>query len=99
MSVNHDNLDNEELLHIGITAMMKNDHPTAISILKRSIEMHPEFPQAHYLLGAAYAQIGMFERAVTEMERSVQLDPKLDMARFQLGFLYLRSNMLEKSAE
>lgn len=82
-------LDDDELLHLVLHAMRGDRHEEAINLLKRTLETYPESAQAHYLLGAERAQIGLYERAVDEMATAVRLDPRLATARFQLGLLHL----------
>jgi tetratricopeptide (TPR) repeat protein len=84
-------LDADELLHLAVAASDRNDAAGAIDLLKQAIEVDPAAAKAHYLLGAEHAQIGLFDRAITDMSRAVELDPGLDAARFQLGLLQLTS--------
>ena len=63
----------------------------AIGFLKRGIALDPDDGRMHYLLGATHAQLGMFERAITELQHAVRLAPHIEMAHFQLGLLQLTS--------
>jgi tetratricopeptide (TPR) repeat protein len=92
-------LDADELLQLAIAASQKDDHETAITNLKRALEISPDNAKVHYFLGAEHAQIGLYDRAITEMERAVNLDPNLVTAIFQLGLLYLTSGQVEKAIE
>jgi tetratricopeptide (TPR) repeat protein len=83
-------LDDMELLHLALNAMRNNRHDEAIALLKRTIQTSPDKAWAHYLLGAEHAQIGLYDRAVTEMAQAVRLDPGIPAAaHFQLGLLHL----------
>lgn len=90
-------LDADELLHLALEAMERNDNKDALTLLKQSVIKDPGNGQAKYLLGAVYAQIGMYDRAVSEMSRAVELLPELYPAHFQLGLLYMTSGKVEKA--
>lgn len=89
------NLTQEELLHLAIEASRRGDHGSAISYLKDGITRFPQDAKLAYLIGAEYAQIGLYEQAESEMARSIQLDPMLFTACFQLGLLQLSQGKLE----
>jgi tetratricopeptide (TPR) repeat protein len=82
-------LDDVELLHLAMSAMRSDRQDEAMILLKRAIHASPDNARAHYLLGAHHAQIGLYDRAVTEIAEAVRLDPSLSTAHFQLGLLHL----------
>jgi tetratricopeptide (TPR) repeat protein len=88
-------LDDDELLHLALRAMNSDQHDEALSILKRAIDGSPGNAQAHYLLGAEHAQLGMYDRAVVDMAEAVRLAPELAAARFQLGLLHLTAGRIQ----
>lgn len=90
-------LDTDELLHLAIKASEASDHDTAITYLKRAIDVSPDNAGAYYMLGAEHAEIGMFERAITEMQHAVDAGIELPSAHFQLGLLYLTSSRVEEA--
>lgn len=92
-------LDTEELLHLAWAAGDQGQTDRAIALLKQAVEEAPNDARCHYLLGAEYAQIGMYERAMTQMQEAVELDPELHAARFQLGLLQLTSRNVEAAQE
>jgi tetratricopeptide (TPR) repeat protein len=92
-------LDTEELLHLAWAAGEKGETDRAIALLKQAVEAAPADARCHYMLGAEYAQIGMYERAITQMQEAVELDPQLDAARFQLGLLQLTSRNVDAAQE
>lgn len=89
------NLTDEELLHIAIEAARRGDHGAAISYLKDGTARSTDNPKLAYLLGAEYAQIGLYDQAEVEMERALQLEPQLFTACFQLGLLQLSRAKLD----
>jgi len=94
----YSNLNQEELLHLAIESIRQGDHGVAISYLKEGVEKFPDDPKIAYVLGAEYAQIGMFEKAEAEMRRAIDLDPHLHTASFQLGLMLLTQGRAQDAA-
>jgi tetratricopeptide (TPR) repeat protein len=82
-------LDDEELLHLAMEASSKQRHGDAIEYLKQAVAKTATNFNAHFLLGAEHAQIGMVERAIEDFNKALKLQPGLVPARFQLGLLFL----------
>jgi tetratricopeptide (TPR) repeat protein len=83
--------DAEELLHLGLHATKNNDPENAIEHLKRCLDIEPNNAKATYLLGAVYAQLGLYDRAKQFLQQAVTLNPQEYTAVFQLGLLQLTS--------
>lgn len=83
------NLTQDELLHLAIESTRKGEHGAAISYLKEGVERFPEDGKLAYILGAEFAQIGLYDKAELEMARAIHLEPELYTASFQLGLLQL----------
>ncbi|NRR31451.1 hypothetical protein HSX11_14835 [Oxalobacteraceae bacterium] len=92
-------LDQAELLQLALNASGANDSASAIAYLKEAVSRADATAVAHYILGAEYAQIKMYERAIGEMEAAIALDPTLSIARLQLGMLWLGANDGARAAE
>ncbi len=90
-------LDADELVHLALEAMERDDNKEVLTLLKQAVLKDANNGQALYLLGAVHAQIGMYERAITDMSRAVELLPELYPAHFQLGLLYLTSGKVEEA--
>jgi len=88
-------LDAQELLHLGLYAAQRDEPQQAIECLKRCLELNPQSAPATYMLGALYAQIGLYDRAKLTLARAIELNPTEHTASFQLGLLYLTSGELE----
>lgn len=91
-------LDAKEYLHLAVNAINQNEHHAALNYLKEVLVLEPENANALYLLAAEHAELGLFDRAISEMEQALTIDPHIDMARFQLGLLYLYINQSDKAA-
>jgi Flp pilus assembly protein TadD len=87
--MNHQNLDNEELLRLALDATGNNNHADAVSMLKTLVERDNKHVFGTYLLAAEHAQLGMVDRAEEGFRRTVNLAPDFAMARFQLGQLLM----------
>ena len=92
-------LDQAELFQLAVTVSAAGDSATAIAYLKEAVSRADATAPAHYLLGAEYAQIRLYDRAMDEMEAAVALDPALWTARLQLALLYLSANREERAAD
>lgn len=92
-------LDTEELFHLALRAIEQQQHPEAIELLKQALARDPKQGRLHYLLGAEYAQIGLYDRAVAAMEEAISLDASLYTAVFQLGLLYLTQGQAEAAVK
>lgn len=95
----YSNLTQEELLHLAIESIKQGDHGVAISYLKEGVEKFADDPKIAYVLGAEYAQIGMFEKAESEMRRAINLDASLHTASFQLGLMLLTQGRNQETAQ
>lgn len=83
--------DAEELLHLGLHASNENDPHEAIDCLKQCLQLEPDNAKAVYMLGALYAEIGLYDRAKQTLTRAVELNSSEYTAVFQLGLLHLSS--------
>lgn len=61
----------------------------AVAEYQQSIELEPDFPDAHLNLGLALADLGRTEEAVQAMKTAIELDPKDPLARQELAGLQM----------
>jgi tetratricopeptide (TPR) repeat protein len=73
-------------------AFLAGDFRESARHLEKSVEIYPDFLQAHYLLGVTYINLGNYEKGVGEYQRALAIDPKLNqnyhnlaVALFYLG--------------
>jgi tetratricopeptide (TPR) repeat protein len=92
-------LDDEELLHLAMEASGKQRHGDAIEYLKQAVAKTATNVNAHFLLGAEHAQIGMVERAIEDFSEALKLRPDLVPARFQLGLLFLCNARVQEALD
>jgi tetratricopeptide (TPR) repeat protein len=63
----------------------REDRDRAIEYYLRSIGTNPRFEQAHLMLGRAYHEVGLFEKAKDEWEKVLELNPNNEAALKLLG--------------
>ncbi|NHZ89929.1 hypothetical protein F2P45_13035 [Massilia sp. CCM 8733] len=90
-------LNEAELLQLAINASASGNDGAAIVYFKEAASRPDASGTTHFLLGAHYAQIQMYDRAVGEMESALALEPGLSIARFQLGLLWLTNGDAERA--
>ncbi|PCK06928.1 MAG: hypothetical protein COA42_16900 [Alteromonadaceae bacterium] len=92
-------LDAQEYLHLAVNATQSGDHHAALSYLHQCLELAPDNANAHYLIGAEYAELGLIDRSIEAMEKALSLDSGILTARFQLGLLYLKTEQYEHAIQ
>ena len=90
-------LDQTELLQLATTASTAGDSGAAIGYLKEAVSRADASGIVHFMLGAEYAEIKLYDRAVAEMEAALALDPALSIARLQLGLLWLTGGVADRA--
>jgi tetratricopeptide (TPR) repeat protein len=60
---------------ISLEAIQNGDYDSAITELRKSVSMHPDYPDLHNLLGIAYANKGMTDDAVMEFKTALKIHP------------------------
>jgi tetratricopeptide (TPR) repeat protein len=82
-------LNQSALLERALDASKRGESDRALAYLKESTSREDAPAVAHFLLGAEYAQIQMYDLAIPQMEFAVAMDLSLSIARLQLGLLLL----------
>lgn len=90
-------LDQTELLQLATTASAAGDSGAAMGYLKEAVSRPDANGIVHFMLGAEYAEIKLYDRAVAEMEAALALDPALSIARLQLGLLWLTGGVADRA--
>lgn len=67
------------------------DSPRIESLLKRAIDINPEFTDAHLQLGALYADEASFPPAIEQYKEAIRLRPDFAAAHYRLAQVYLRA--------
>jgi tetratricopeptide (TPR) repeat protein len=61
------------------------------------VRLRPDFPEAHYNLGSAYAHQGNLDEAITQYQAALDLRPDFVGAHYDLGTVYKLKGMTEKA--
>jgi protein O-GlcNAc transferase len=78
---------------IALEAIQNGDHEYAMSELKKSISMNPNYPDLHNLLGIAYANMGLVDDALLEFETALKIHPEYLKALLNMALtLYEKSS-------
>ncbi len=82
--------------HMAWHHLMAREYDRAIPQALKTIELNPDFVQAHRVLGLSYLYTGRFKEACDEFEKGVSLSHNDPVARAYLARCYARSH---RSAE
>jgi len=91
--------DADETLKLAIHASEHGDAHSAIRYLTELLNIQPDHGAACYFLAMQYAEIGLFERAITTLQHAVEINPTFDIAQFQLGLLYLQTQQTPEAEQ
>jgi tetratricopeptide (TPR) repeat protein len=69
------------------------------SLLKKSIALNDQFPEAHIQLGDLYANQHLYGKSVPEYERALALNPNLSDAHYRLATDYVHLGNKEKAEQ
>ena len=77
-------------------SLAKGKDEEGVARLRRSVEIYPDFFEAHMLLASAHAKAGRLGEAEASLERAAKIDPRSAAALVSLGEVRRR---LKKNAE
>jgi len=95
MSDTLQSLSQSELFALALEASRREDAGRALAYLKEASGRPDASPQALFMLGSEYAQLGLIDDAKASMARAVEVGPDLVIARFQLGMLHVTSGEVD----
>lgn len=67
------------LLEIGLAYYNLGRSPEAVPVMKRFINSYPGFPEARYILAAAYVESGMMQQAHAEAAKIMRANPEFSL--------------------
>ncbi|WP_200210271.1 tetratricopeptide repeat protein [Micromonospora coerulea] len=71
----------------------------ALNAAWRGVELAPEEPQAHLVLGLVSARLGVFDLAERAYREALRLDPQLAVARHDMGVIRLEQRRYAEALE
>ena len=82
---------------IALEAIQNGDYDFAQAELKKSLTLHPNYPDLHNLLGIAYANKGMSDDAIIEFQTALKIHPDYLKARLNLALTLYEKGSLDDS--
>src|SRR6266850_1503906 len=79
--------------------IIKKDPEPGILVLKKALELFPDYFDALELLGTEYVKLGQFENAVPILTRALAINSKAGSSMFWLGVAHLKLNHIDESIE
>lgn len=84
-------------LCLSARALIRLDQPElAESRANAAVQLYPEFPKPHEILGQIFMQRGQTEQALTAFQRAAELDPSRADTRMNLGMALMKSGRTEE---
>ena len=89
----------EPYLYLGRLAAVRKAPERAETLLRRAIELKPDFVEAHHTLGVLYLDQRNYARARESFATVLRLDPSRPLARVNAGTAAARLGRFEEAAE
>jgi len=83
--------------HLAWHYLYARQYDQAIGQCRRTIEMDPNYPQAHDFLGETYEQKGSYEEAIAEFQKAINLSGDSSHIRAELGHAYALAGKKEEA--
>jgi tetratricopeptide (TPR) repeat protein len=71
-----------------LSGAKKENLDAGIKRLEKAVALHPDYPEAHLLLGTGYMDLKQLDRAERALRRALSVSPKSTAALFALGELH-----------
>jgi tetratricopeptide (TPR) repeat protein len=78
-------------------AFHSGDVPASVEHLQKSLQIFPDFIQAHIVLGLRFNQLGEYQKALTEHKAALSLDPRSAQTHQDLSFTLLLLNRYQEA--
>jgi tetratricopeptide (TPR) repeat protein len=85
-------------LNMGKLLYDMNMQAAAVRALERAVQLLPDDPQAHYLLGFMYMVLGRENWTLAAWRKAVELSPHTTSLRYDLGYMYVRRGRFDLAA-
>ncbi len=85
--------------NLGTSLLLKGDLSGARRSIEKSLQIYPNYGDAHTNLGVIFEEEGKFDEAIRAYQTAIRVDPKYAPAHLNLGFVYLRQGMRSEALE
>jgi tetratricopeptide (TPR) repeat protein len=86
-------------LRLASIALKTHRPADALPSAQRAVELADDSPEAHYLLGRSWLELGQQEKALQELERASKMAPGSPEVHFNLAKAYAKANEPEKAEQ
>lgn len=80
-----------------LSLFAENEEEQAVILLKKSIELNSNFPDAYESLGVILSRLEKYEEAIDIMKKLTEIDPNEPMARTNLSIFYMKIGNKEEA--
>ena len=86
--------------NLGVSLRLWGDLQGAETALNKALELQPDFPEAHFVLGLVYGdRAGQEERGLEQFQAAIAQNPSFADAHFNLGVIQWKRNEIEKASD
>ncbi|MFN8673130.1 MAG: tetratricopeptide repeat protein [Candidatus Sericytochromatia bacterium] len=87
----------KNLYEKALSIFAENKEEEAIELLKKSIELQPNFPDAYEALGVILSRLEKYDEAIDIMNKLTEIAPDEPMARTNLSIFYMKKGDKEEA--
>ena len=80
------------LVLTGGMSLAKESGAESIEECRQAVTNNPDDSWAHFNLGNAYGELGVYKEAIESYKQAIRIDPDFALAHYNLGGAYLQSN-------
>jgi tetratricopeptide (TPR) repeat protein len=84
-------------MSVGYRLYFARQHDQAIEVLKKTLELDQNYPNAHLTLGYIYSAKGMYPEAIAEYQKAISLGDDSLSTQIYLGAAYAKAGEREKA--
>ena len=84
-------------INLAMADYFLNDSRSAVEEAKAAVELAPESPHAHYVLGAALRNEKLYDEAIAEFNKVIAVDSKDPATNIQIGQIYSQKQQYDRA--
>jgi len=81
----HDTDANIWTAYIALSKLFLGDDETAVALYRRAFEINGNYPIGHFLMAAAFAELGRLDEARAAVQGGLALNPGFTIRRYRMG--------------